>query len=175
MELEPLAPSEPGEVSPEALAAEPIEAIEIAPPGAPELKPVEPSSEEVETTLELHPTEPKERIPVTQALPVIPEPTEPVPKEPPPTAPQPVVPEPSRPLPPVLEPPTARPEPESRAAEPRPELDEGPVEAAPLERTEIEAKPDLAGARPTAVTGTPTRRRPRTIGDLLRTALNVGR
>ena len=30
IELEPLAPSEPGEVSPEALAAEPVEAIEMS-------------------------------------------------------------------------------------------------------------------------------------------------
>jgi len=95
MELEPLAPVEPGFVTPEALAAQPVEPIDVLPPGAPELKLVEPRlarDEPEEITLELHPTEPRERhLPPTRALPVVPEPVAP---EPPPTLPQPVVPEP---------------------------------------------------------------------------------
>ncbi len=140
MELEPLAPVEPGPVTPEALAAQPVEPIDVLPPGAPVLKAVEPRlgpDESEETTLELHPTEPKEKpLPPTVAMPVVPEPVEP---EPPPTRPQPVVPEP-----------------------------------VPLARIEMEAAPDMSGARPAALEGEVPQEQPRTIGRILRAAFRVG-
>ncbi|MBW2263278.1 MAG: hypothetical protein JRG91_15020 [Deltaproteobacteria bacterium] len=145
MELEPLAPVEPGYVTPEALAAEPVEPIDVLPPGAPEIRPVEPRlgpDESEEITLELHPTEPAEKLPPpTLAMPVVPEPVEPepVPSEPPPTTPQPVVPEP-----------------------------------AVLTRIEMEAAPDMEGAHPAAFEGELPVDKPRTIGEFLRAAFRVG-